>query len=424
MNLPLAANARGRRGVTLLELLVTIGIILAITAAVIPVMAPVMAGRRLREASRGVNTFISSARNKAMATGRSVGVAFERLEADPQASIVLSMVEVPPPWSGDTVDSGMLIGANGRLLGFYRRDLSVPSGYSLSGDIGWQIARVRPGDLIKLNNRNTAYRIYSGEVCQDLDADGSIEVGEYVDSNVDGAGLASLDNSYNNDPSATDPNLGHFVLDPSNSIWSIGYDDPRMALQPVRLAPGLYSFQIIRQPVKSSSGSLQLPVGTIVDLSVSGDDSFNRPRCAGIDVGTPVDKRPVTLLFAPNGSLERMWQPDLTDTTKRQFISFRPTAGIQFLVGRRDGVGIGPNNVTATPPDELPNWRDLENIWISVNAQTGLVLSNPNAQVQTNLDVRTSDEAIDDSNIDYTALQTGLSQARAFARQGQSMGGN
>lgn len=424
MNLRAWGDGRVRRGVTLLELLVTIGIILAITAAVIPVMSPVMAGRRLREAARGVNTFLSSARNKALTSGHAVGVSFERLEADPQASTVLSIVEVPPPWSGDTVASNIVLGTNGRLLGFGMRDPSDPTKIIPSGDIGWQIARVRPGDVIKLNQRNTAYRIYAGEVSQDADQDGSIEVGEFIDNNIDGTGAFSPDNAYNNDPSAVDPALGHFIKDPSQSIWSIGYDDPRLALKPPRLTPGLYSFQIIRQPVKSSSASYQLPVGTIVDLAVSGDDSFNQPRFAGMDVGTPIDKRPVTLLFAPNGSLQRVWQPDLSDGTKTQFISFRPTAGVQLLVGRRDGVGIGPNTVTTTPEDELPNWRDLENFWITVRAQSGLILSNPNAQVDTALAVRTSDSTADDTNIDFARLQEGLSNARAFARQGQSLGGN
>ncbi len=424
MNLRAGRLAYSRRGVTLLELLVTIGIILAITAAVIPVMAPVMAGRRLREASRGVNAFISSARNKALTSGHAVGVSFERLEAEPQAATVVSLVEVPPPWSGDTVASGIWIAANGHVMGFAMRDPANPNNIIPSGDIGWQIARVRPGDVITLNQRSTKYRIYAGEVSQDMDSDGTIEAGEYIDSNADSNGIASLDNAYNYDSSAVDPTLGHFVKDPTQTKWSIGYDDPRTALKPPHIAPGLYSFQIIRQPVKSSSASFQLPVGTVIDLAVSGDDSFNQPRFAGVDIGTPTDRRPVTLLFAPNGSIERVWQPDLSDATKTNFINFRPTAGIQLLIGRRDGLGIGPRNVLNTPPDELPNWRDLENVWITVNAQSGMIVSNPNAQVPTDLEVRTSDVTTDDSNLDYAALQQGLGQARAFARQGQSLGGN
>ncbi len=367
---------RAPRGVTLLELLVTIGIILAITAAVIPVMAPAMAGRRLREASRGVNTFISSARNRAMVTGRPVGVAFERLPAEPQASMLLSMVEVPAPWSGDNATSTIEIGLNGQILRFPQ------------GDIGWQIARIRPGDILKLNYRNTPYRLVGGT-------------------------------------DVTDDILGHFDLDPSdpNTNWSFVYDDPRMSLLPPRVPPGNYPFQILRQPVKSASVSYQLPVGTIVDLAVSGDDSFSQSRFAWADNTTPPDKRPVVLLFAANGAVDRIWQPDPSDLDKLKFLTFRPTAGIQLLVGRRDGVGVGPNNVLATPPDELPNWRDLDNLWVTVNAQTGMIASNPNAQVDTDLNVRTSEETTNDDNLDPTNLAIGISQARAFARQGQSMGG-
>jgi type II secretory pathway pseudopilin PulG len=409
---------RSVRGVTLLELLVVIGIILAITAAVIPVMAPAMAGRRLREASRGVNTFISSARNKALATGRSVGVAFERLEAEPQASTVLSLVEVPPPWSGDSEASGMVVGRNGRILGFGVR---TATGIVPSSELGWQIARVRPGDVVKLNNRNTSYRLYAGEVVRDVDGDNSIEAGEWIDSDVDGSGNFAPSGSYDGDNSAVDPQLGHFIKDPSQSIWTLGYDDPRTRLQPPRLQPGLYSFQIIRQPVRSSAATFQLPVGTVVDLAVSGDDSFSHDRFARAALpNEDPEKRPVVILFAPNGSLDRVWRP-VHGTQNIE--EFRPTSGVMFLVGRRDGVGLGPQSIANTPVDELPNWRDLDNIWVSVNSQSGMVLSNPMAQVDTLLQVRTSSDTADDTNLDAGQLALGLGQARAFARQGQSMGG-
>ncbi len=411
----------GRRGVTLLELLVTIGIILAITAAVIPVMQPAMATRRLREASRGVNTFLNAARNRALTSGHAVGVSFERLDAETQASTLLTMVEVPPPWSGDTTSSGLLLGVNGRILGFATRSPSSPTGFTPSGDVGWQIARVRPGDIVKLNQRGTLYRIYAGEVMQDADQDG-VENGEWIDSDVDGNGQFAPSGSYNADASATDPQYGHFIKDPSQSIWTLGFEDPRRRLAPVNLAPGLYSFQIIRQPVKSSSMSFQLPVGVVVDLAVSSDDAFTH-RFAELDPSAADDKRPVVVLFSPNGSVDRVWCPELTDQTSQQSLSFRPTSGLHFLIGRRDGVGVGPRSVANTPPDELPNWRDVENIWVSVNSQTGMIASNPNAVVNPNLLVRANDTTTDDTNVDAANFVLGLGQARAIARQGQSMGG-
>lgn len=378
-----------RRGVTLLELLVTIGIILAITAAVIPVMGPAMGGRRLREASRGVNTFLNSARNRAMVIGRPVGVSFERLEAEPQASVVLNMVEVPPPWSGDFATSTIAIGPNGTIVGFPQ------------GDLGWLAARIRPGDILKLNHRNTAFRLY-----------GSTD--------------------------STDDKLGHFDTDPSQENWGFGYDDARKAnltpdIGPKPGEPAInYPFQIIRQPVKSSAAGYQLPAGTVVDLSVSGDDSFFHGLFARAPLqGELAETRPVVLLFAPNGSVARAWQPVQGSA---QVATFQPTTTVQFLIGRRDGVGVGPKTVETTPPDELPNWRDVSNFWVSVSSQNGMITSNPNGQVDVDLEVRSSDVVTDDSNVAFGdgridvdppyGLYDGLTQARGFAQQGQSMGGN
>ena len=59
---------------------------------------------------------------------------------------------------------------------------------------------------------------------------------------------------------------------------TIGYDDPRTALHPVRLAPGWYSFQIIRQPVKSSSA--QLPQASRVPLGLKQTESTLSPSAS------------------------------------------------------------------------------------------------------------------------------------------------
>ena len=54
-----------REGLTLIELLAVIIILTTIVAAAIPIMAPSNDDRRLREATRGLNTFISGAQARA-----------------------------------------------------------------------------------------------------------------------------------------------------------------------------------------------------------------------------------------------------------------------------------------------------------------------------------------------------------------------
>ena len=68
------------RGFTLIELLVVVVIIMILLGVMIPAMRPAMESRRTREAARGVNVFLSRARIRAMESGLSCGVLFERYE--------------------------------------------------------------------------------------------------------------------------------------------------------------------------------------------------------------------------------------------------------------------------------------------------------------------------------------------------------
>src|SRR5436190_3865871 len=71
-----------RGGMTLIELLVVIVILTTIVGAAIPLMSPSNDDRRLREAARGLNTYITGAQTRAIATKRPYGVGFKRLSRD------------------------------------------------------------------------------------------------------------------------------------------------------------------------------------------------------------------------------------------------------------------------------------------------------------------------------------------------------
>src|SRR5262245_6267781 len=68
-----------RSGMTLIELLVVIIILTTVVAAAIPLMSPTNDDRRLREATRGLNTFILGAQTRALASRRPFGIALKRL---------------------------------------------------------------------------------------------------------------------------------------------------------------------------------------------------------------------------------------------------------------------------------------------------------------------------------------------------------
>src|SRR5882757_5896189 len=96
---------------TLIELLVVIIILTTLVSAAIPIMSPSNDDRRLREASRAVNSFIAGAQASAIALQRPFGVAIKRLSKDtgtptsprPEdnaVSIELYYVEQPSPFVG------------------------------------------------------------------------------------------------------------------------------------------------------------------------------------------------------------------------------------------------------------------------------------------------------------------------------------
>jgi len=85
-------RAHTRRGVTLVELLVVVMILLTLTAIALPALSPSITDRKIREASRGVSTFLSVARARAIRLGRPVGVQLRRLpDPDPNDATKISL---------------------------------------------------------------------------------------------------------------------------------------------------------------------------------------------------------------------------------------------------------------------------------------------------------------------------------------------
>ncbi len=132
-----------RSGLTLMELLVVVTIIAILAAVTIPVMVADLEGRRIREAARGVSTFLAGARARAIETGRPAGVHFELLPNSTTAAMTMFYVEEPPPYAG------LSTGSTVRLTSETSATLSEspPSGV------------VQPGDMLKVNYREPLYLI-------------------------------------------------------------------------------------------------------------------------------------------------------------------------------------------------------------------------------------------------------------------------
>jgi prepilin-type N-terminal cleavage/methylation domain-containing protein len=350
------------RGVTLLELLIVLTIMLMITAATLPVMLPALQNRRMREGSRLVSTFISGARSRAIEANRPVGVVFERLNGLPMAA-QLSYVEIPPPYSGDALNAALM--------------LTVPP-VKVTNSSFVDFSAIRYGDQIQFAGK--------GQLC-------------------------IIANDLSNSKS------GQKVDDPASVNWFLLFNTPAGLQQfsnmppsyDVSVSPNGVSFQIFRQPVKSSGSPLQLPEGTVVDLlnsgvGLSGVFPTTIPPVGMWSTMPPLTWNPV-VMFAPSGRLDYVTGP--VGTLQR------PTGPVFFLIGKRELLpDVSRNQVdenVGPDPAALPNaaMLYLDSFWVSISYQTGQVNVTENA-----------------SNLGPLADPTNyLQNARTYAISGQAAGG-
>ena len=103
------------RGVTLVELLVVVTILMMLAAFAIPTMRGLTEGRKVREAARAIDVFLTQQKTRAVELQRPVGVELQRFAVvdsvtgdtsyQDDVCTVLRAVEIPPPYAGDTVDA-------------------------------------------------------------------------------------------------------------------------------------------------------------------------------------------------------------------------------------------------------------------------------------------------------------------------------
>jgi prepilin-type N-terminal cleavage/methylation domain-containing protein len=114
-------------------------------------------------------------------------------------------------------------------------------------------------------------------------------------------------------------------------------------------------YRIFRAPMKGGATPLQLPASAVVDLEWSGTDTVLFGATAG----------DVTIMFAPNGSVDRVY-------SSVTLLNGPVTQPIFLLIGKRERIPP-PASPVASNPDTFANWQDLNNLWVVVNPQTGLV---------------------------------------------------
>ncbi|MCC7087006.1 MAG: prepilin-type N-terminal cleavage/methylation domain-containing protein [Pirellulales bacterium] len=418
-----------RRAFTLVELLVVIVILSLITVATIPIVRPALDTRRVREAARLLSAQITEAQARAAEIGRPAGIWIEKLrmpasttgaDFEPAAAMNLYLCEVPQPYAGDNTNSvaGVTIvptGSQSNIVtapGFPPVSVTTYQGLmTLSAmDTSW-IGILRPGDLVQFAYRGIKYRL--------------LNPNSSSNSNV------TLDPKGNYKPTAA---LAIFPIEPAfDTEFIYNYaTTPRTKVTPIfrYLPPAALAggwnvpFQIFRQPIRLSTTPLQMPGNTAVDLLSSGvgllpfyqlDSSIAAVNQFVInDLSTNdgiLNRQPIIITFKPTGSLDKLYMRG------NQFILSDP---LYLLVGKREKIAAAGSSPSYSAADDREtqtdkhNFRDLENIWVAVNPQSGLVTTAEVAEFP--------DASITGAN-DTEKLINALNRSRQLATSAQTMGG-
>lgn len=290
------ANRALRRGMTLVELLAVVAIMVILMSLAIQIMRPGLKDRKLREASRQINTFFALAKSRAAESGRPWGVAIMPNPTVAGSSYQLFLAETPPPFAGE-------------MLGD-KATLSLPNAMTPNigqATFGDTYELTKPGDFIQFDYKGPKYLILTA------------------------SGIAPRTVTFQQTSGQPMPYISADVVN----------------------APTRLPFQVFRSPILSDVTPLQLPTGTVIDLTQSGIGLTGNEMAAST--------MPPIIMFHPSGAVDRLLN-----------VSFTVPGTIHLLVGRVDKVS------TLEPDTTKQNLTDPTAAWISIGHLTGTVTTAEN----------------------------------------------
>jgi prepilin-type N-terminal cleavage/methylation domain-containing protein len=313
-----------RRGMTLVELLAVVAIMVILMSLAIQVMRPGLKDRKLREASRQINTFFALAKARAAESGRPWGVAIMPNPTVTGSSYQLFLAETPPPFAGEMLGDKATLSLPDPMNNPHIGQATFNDTYQLT----------QPGDYIQFDYKGPKYQITSA--------------------------------------SGTAPRTVIFQAASGQPMPYISEDTMN--------APTRLPFQVYRSPILSNANPLQLPTGTVIDLTSSGIGQ------SGTEMAATTTLPPI-IMFHPSGSVDRLLN-----------VSFTAPGTIHLLVGRVDKVP------TLEPDTTKQNLTDPTASWVSIGYLTGTVTTAENVVPG-----------------DLSAMS--VSMGRSIAQSKQTMGG-
>lgn len=419
-----------RPGLTLTELMVSVSIMILLVAAAVPILKPLNASSKNREAARQVQALFAEARSMAALRGRPVGVMFDtsldpKVAPDVQDRDVVTrlyLAEVPPMFQGTAAGSCVII-SNPRTPadvsnGFdpdpppvmqaynsadggasnpfaYLTFFGSPANFAnVMANTGGDVDR----SLEALIAQGSAFRIrFDGtgpwfEGIRELDPNPAssqsstrrVTLASGLTSarfRIQAAGVTTLDRP------ALKPAwypADQRILSSLNLLQNTNTNQPYTIGAPILPQKGqLLKYQILLPPQRVGNSVLELPSGSAIDLRCSG---FGRSEYA---LGQNLPGENPVLLFAQNGSIDT-------------FSGIRPNAALHLMVGSRKqmakldtpalvqsgGVWVrAADNTTGTLTrnSAYGNLRDGSSVWVTINNRTGAAATSDIAVIRASL---------------------------------------
>ncbi len=354
----LGARFNHRRGVTLVELLIVIGITSLIAAVALPSVKTLLKDRKTNQAAIQVRGFIESAKAMAIAKGREVAVVLDRMSdaGDYNAAgnnwfsteardlhrntvLRLSLAEVLPPYTGDLDNSTCILELS---------DIQVGSAF---------LNRA----LININQNPSLVRLIDSKLIDKIAFSDRMETFEVL--------------------------VDDCTYDSSTGIARIEFINNRTASRaivnraPSRVSAGPHTFRIYCKPRRLYAKPMQLPKGTCIDMSLSGRGvdgfSFSAQQIEAFDPKNTLgvnQVRPIYLVFDSQGAMASLYgnfsgQPAMTKVL--------PTSDVYLLVGKTDKVVFPGATFNNTTLYQASNLADSTSYWVKVSASGGQVSMAP-----------------------------------------------
>ncbi len=396
-----------RNALTLIELMVVIVILMTLVGGVIPVLSPNNEARKIRDATRGLQTYIMQAQARAARTGRPTGIAFRETSAGSGVALDVFQIEIPPPFTGFSSSSSAIV-----YLPPDEDDYKIRLGEGFGEKFNQNGGNVVPPFFVKL--------------------DDLIEVG---------SGLFQLGWT-NRDELETDDNGVRWFVPTSvfeSATLISGSAPPTFALDyafkdngKTRITTHPNSYRIARQPVNTSESPYTLPAGVAIDMHASGTEGGSTPTLFALHVALKKDgtidpnspPKQVGIMFSPSGGVDSVYYSNgkifgptssgssvpspITDASRVFLLLGRVENVVQNMRSSPSAISEGATDEQLAELQQRINWLNLDSRWIAFDTRSGRSVVTDN----TFVDARR-----------YFDLWGQLNVARQFARQMRSGNG-